>query len=152
MDVITTHLNADFDALASMIAAKKLYPEAHLVFPGSQERNLREFFLKSTLISFPFERLKDIDLDAITRLILVDINIKGRIGPFDKVAERDDVELHIYDHHPRTDNDYIGEIDIVEPVGATTTILVELLRKKRKKITPEEATIMALGIYEDTGS
>jgi len=152
MDVITTHLNADFDALASMIAAKKLYPDAHLVFPGSQERNLREFFLKSSLISFPFERIKDIDVNAVTRLILVDINLKGRLGPFDEVAERDGVELHIYDHHPRTDQDYKGEVDIVEPVGATTTILVELLRKKRKKITPEEATIMALGIYEDTGS
>ncbi|UCF88669.1 MAG: CBS domain-containing protein [bacterium] len=152
MDVITTHLNADFDALASMIAAKKLYPDAHLVFPGSQERNLREFFLKSSLVSFPFERLRDIDLDAITRLILVDINIKGRLGPFDEVAQRDSVELHIYDHHPRTDQDYEGVVDIVEPVGATTTVLVEILRKKRVKITPEEATIMALGIYEDTGS
>ena len=138
--------------MASMIAAKKLYPDAHLVFPGSQERNLREFFLKSTLISFPFERIRDIDLNAITRLILVDINIKGRLGHFDEVAQRKDVVLHIYDHHPRTDQDYRGEVDIVEPVGATTTVLTEILRKKRKKITPEEATIMALGIYEDTGS
>ncbi len=152
MDVITTHLNADFDALASMIAAKKLYPDAHLIFPGSQERNLREFFLKSSLVSFPFERLKDLDLEAITRLILVDINIPGRLGPFDDVAQRRGVELHIYDHHPRTSQDYRGTVDVVEPVGATTTILVELLRKKRKRITPEEATIMALGIYEDTGS
>ena len=29
MDVITTHLNADFDALGAMIAAKKLYPEEY---------------------------------------------------------------------------------------------------------------------------
>ena len=36
MDVITTHINADFDCLASMVAAKKLYPEAKLVFSGSQ--------------------------------------------------------------------------------------------------------------------
>ncbi len=28
MEVITTHMNADFDSLASMVAAKKLYPEA----------------------------------------------------------------------------------------------------------------------------
>ena len=28
LEVITTHLNADFDAMASMVAAKKLYPEA----------------------------------------------------------------------------------------------------------------------------
>jgi hypothetical protein len=51
-DVITTHLNADFDALASMIAAKKLYPEATLVFPGSQERNLRNFFLPFNQLPF----------------------------------------------------------------------------------------------------
>ena len=44
LQVITTHLNADFDGLASMLAAKKLYPEALLVFPGSQEQNLRELF------------------------------------------------------------------------------------------------------------
>jgi len=152
MDLITSHLNADFDAMASMIAAKKLYPEARMVFPGSQERNLREFFLKSSIASFSFDRIKDVDLSAVTRLILVDIKMKGRIGPFDEIARREDVELHIYDHHPRTDQDYRGVVDIVEPVGATTTLLVEILRKKRIRITPEEATIMALGIYEDTGS
>ncbi len=36
MEVISSHTNADFDALASMVAAKKLYPGAKLVFPGSQ--------------------------------------------------------------------------------------------------------------------
>ena len=43
MQVITTHLNADFDCLASMMAAKKLYPQAHLVLPGSTERLVEEF-------------------------------------------------------------------------------------------------------------
>jgi len=43
MQVITTHINADFDGLASMIAARKLYPEAIMAFPGSQEKNLRDF-------------------------------------------------------------------------------------------------------------
>ena len=53
-EVITSHINADFDALASMIAASKLYPEAALVFPGSQEKNLRNFFLYSTSYLFYF--------------------------------------------------------------------------------------------------
>ena len=152
MDVITTHLNADFDALASMVAAKRIYPDAQLVFPGSQEKNLREFFIKSTLISFPFSRVKDIDVDAVERLILVDIKMKGRLGPLDEVAARKEVELHIYDHHPRTDQDYRGELEVIDDVGATTTLLVEILRRKRFRISPEEATVMALGIYEDTGS
>lgn len=152
MDVITTHLNADFDALASMVAAKRLYPEAQMVFPGSQEKNLREFFIKSTLVSFPFARVRDIDMETVTRLILVDIKMKGRIGAFDEIAGKKAVELHIYDHHPRTDQDYRGDLEVIEDVGATTTILVEILRRRRFKISPEEATVFALGIYEDTGS
>ena len=38
MDIITSHINADFDSLASMVAAKKLYPEAEIVFAGSQKK------------------------------------------------------------------------------------------------------------------
>ncbi len=38
MELITTHINADFDALASMIAASKLYPDAVMVFSGAQEK------------------------------------------------------------------------------------------------------------------
>ncbi|MBW2556957.1 MAG: hypothetical protein JRE07_08675, partial [Deltaproteobacteria bacterium] len=39
LTIITTHINADFDALASMLAAQKLYPDSIAVFPGSQEKN-----------------------------------------------------------------------------------------------------------------
>jgi len=42
--IITGHANADFDCLAAIIAAGKLYPGATLIFPGSQEKNLRHFF------------------------------------------------------------------------------------------------------------
>ena len=47
LTIITTHVNADFDALASMLAAQKLYPDALVVFPGSQEKNLKNFFIDS---------------------------------------------------------------------------------------------------------
>ncbi len=41
--LITTHQNADFDALAATVGAAKLYPDARIVFPGSMNRNVREF-------------------------------------------------------------------------------------------------------------
>ena len=41
MQVITTHTASDFDALASMVAAGKLYPEAKICFPGSLSREVR---------------------------------------------------------------------------------------------------------------
>jgi tRNA nucleotidyltransferase (CCA-adding enzyme) len=46
MQVITTHLNADFDCLASMVAAKKLYPEARMVFSGSAEKMVQDGFFR----------------------------------------------------------------------------------------------------------
>ena len=58
--IITGHNNADFDALAAMVGAGKLYPEAVLIFPGSQEKNIRSFFLQSATYLFNFKAFKDI--------------------------------------------------------------------------------------------
>ena len=151
MDVITTHINADFDCLGSMIAAKRLYPDAVMVFPGGQERSLREFFLKSVQYSFGFKRVRDVDLDTIKRLILVDVRQASRIGPFAEVVKRPDVELHIFDHHPAKEDDLCGSCEQVEPVGSTVTVLAHLLMERGVELTVDEATMMMLGLYEDTG-
>jgi len=152
MDVITTHINADFDSLASMLAAKKLYPGAVLVFPGSQERSLRDFFIHSTLYSFEVERVKNIDLQEVRRLILVDTRQISRIGKFSEVVSKPDLEIHIYDHHPPSSEDLHGSLEMISEVGATVTLLLDILEKRGIEITPDEATVMMLGIYEDTGN
>jgi len=152
LEVITTHMNADFDALASMLAAKKLYPEAILVFPGAQEQNLRNFFLESTSYLFDFVRIKDVDLTKVKRLILVDTRQKKRIGKFEKLLGKDELEIHIYDHHPPSDDDIKGDFEVVRERGALASILSGIIREKGIKIAPEEATLLSLGIYEDTGS
>ncbi|MBW2307840.1 MAG: DHH family phosphoesterase, partial [Deltaproteobacteria bacterium] len=136
-EVITTHINADFDAMASMLAARKLYPDAVLVFPGSQERNLREFLLHSTYYLFEPERIRRIDLDAVERLILVDTRQRSRIGKFAAVVDRPNVDIHIYDHHPPSEDDINGSLEVVEEVGAATTIMTRLLREKGIPITPD---------------
>ncbi len=152
MEIITSHTNADFDALASMVAAKKLYPDAKLVFPGSQEKSMRDFFLESTLYAVEIDRLRNIDVDAITRLIIVDNRNPARLGKLAAALARPGVSVHIYDHHPHSPGDVKGELAVVEEVGATTTLMVELLRQKGVSISPLEATIFALGIYEETGA
>jgi tRNA nucleotidyltransferase (CCA-adding enzyme) len=152
MDVITTHVNADFDALAAMVAAKKIYPEAELSFAGSQEKNLRDFFGQSSQFQYEFKRVKQIPLQDVTRLILVDTRLASRLGNFAQCLENPGIELHIYDHHPATPEDLHGKIEVIKPVGSTTTIFMQLFRKKNIAINAEEATLFALGIYEDTGS
>jgi tRNA nucleotidyltransferase (CCA-adding enzyme) len=148
--LITSHINADFDALASMIAAKRLYPGAALVLPGSQERKVRDFIE----VFHPAEimRLRDIDLGSVTHLIIVDAKHPDRIGPLASLLHNKTVRVHIYDHHPFAEDDIRGEIEKTEEVGATATIFTELLKEKKLRPTPMEATILALGIYEETGS
>ncbi|NVM23132.1 MAG: CBS domain-containing protein [Desulfobacterales bacterium] len=152
LTVITTHVNADFDAFASMLAAKKLYPDALVVFPGSQERNLRDFFVKSMVYMHNIVKIKDVDMNAVTRLVLVDTRQASRIGRFADIVDRPGLEIHTYDHHPSMPDDLSGTVEVTEITGATITIMTKILREKQIRITAEEATIMALGLYEDTGS
>ena len=152
MEVITTHLNADFDGLASMVAAKKIYPDAILAFSGSQEKNIREFFVQSSHYFYDFKRQKQIPLKEVTKLILVDTRQAPRLGNFAKCLQNPGLELHIYDHHPDTPDDLRGNVEIIKPVGSTSTIFTQLFREKEIPVTKEEATLLAMGIYEDTGS
>ena len=150
--IITTHVNADFDAMASMLAAQKLYPDALVVFPGAQERNLRNFFIQSMVYLFNIADLKKIDLAAVKRLVLVDTRQAGRIGKISDVLKKPNLTIHTYDHHPLKRDDIHAHFEVHSLTGATVTILTEIIIQKELDVTAEEATIMCLGIYEDTGS
>ncbi len=152
MDLITTHINADFDALASMIAASKLYPGAIMAFSGAQEKSIRDFLLHSAAYALDIRRLSKINLDDVTRLVLVDIRQAGRIGKISQLCARPGVEIHVYDHHPPSADDVHGALEVIEPCGSTTAIMCRLLQERGLGVSPEEATIMMLGIYEDTGN
>jgi tRNA nucleotidyltransferase (CCA-adding enzyme) len=152
MKVITSHHNADFDSLSSMVAAKKLYPDAMLVFPGSQEKTLRDFLIHSTMYVYDIAKMKNIKYDDVDTLILVDTRQKSRIGGLAKVVDNDNIKIHIYDHHPPSNDDIKGDIEFIRSTGATATIIIHMLREKGTPISPEEATIMMLGLYEETGS
>lgn len=150
MEVITSHINADFDTFASMIAAKRLYPDALLVFAGSLEKSLKDA-IEVLHLPYPLTKIKDIDLSKITRLILVDVSSPSRIGPFAEVVCRPGVDIHIYDHHPATPGDLLGSLEVREQCGSNTTVLTHILRERGIRPSSDEATILMSGIYEDTG-
>ncbi|OGW69228.1 MAG: hypothetical protein A3A88_01400 [Nitrospirae bacterium RIFCSPLOWO2_01_FULL_62_17] len=154
MDLITTHMNADFDGLASMVAARRLYPGATLVFPGGAQESVRSFL---SVHDLGIARLKELDLNQVTRLILVDTHEPERLGPLKDLCARPDVAVEVYDHHP--DSGTQGEalplraaVRTIESVGATATILIEQVRARKLTLTPFEATVLAIGLYEETGS
>lgn len=151
MDVITTHTNADFDCLGAMVAAARLYPHAMLVFPGSQEKGVRDFIERHPDYLPRFIRAKDVNLESITRLIIVDCQQPSRIGRFAEIVGRAGLEIHIYDHHPVTNDSIVPSGGLVKVCGSASTLLAVILMETSVSLTPEEATLVMLGIHEDTG-
>lgn len=151
MDVIATHNNADFDGLGSMVAARKLFPDAKLVLPAGGQEAVRNFLAVHDL---DITKLKDLDLSQITRLVLVDTQDSDRIGALKSCIGNPAVEVVVFDHHVEPDSSCAGcsKQSIIASVGATTTLLIEQLRRWHIPVTPFEATVMALGLYEETGS
>jgi tRNA nucleotidyltransferase (CCA-adding enzyme) len=151
MDVIITHINADFDCLGAMAAAARLYPGALITFPGSQEKVVREFFARHPDHLPVVTRSKDVDLAAVSRMIIVDCQQTSRIGRFAEIIDRPGLDIHIYDHHPVSIDSIRAGGGIIRSCGSSSTILAGVLREQNMSLTPEEATLMMLGIYEDTG-
>jgi len=151
MQIITTHTGTDFDGLAATVAARKLYPEAKICLPGSVAKEVSQFICVYGKI-LQDVAVKKVNLDTVDRLILVDTRWINRIGIFRELIGKRQVEIHLYDHHPPHPQDIKGDEGVCKEIGATTSILVHIIKEQGISIAPAEATLFALGIYEDTGS
>jgi tRNA nucleotidyltransferase (CCA-adding enzyme) len=151
-EVIATHANTDFDAFASLLAARRLYPDAVVAIQGTLNRNVREFYRlhADELDAVEASRLEP---EAIRRLIVVETTSASRLGDLEPVARDPDVETVVFDHHAGELPDWVKpENAVVSQDGALTTTLVGVLAEREIGVTPLEATAFALGIHEDTGS
>jgi tRNA nucleotidyltransferase (CCA-adding enzyme) len=153
--VITTHQNADFDALAAAVGASLLYPEARIVFTGSLNPNVREF-VSLHGESLPIVGLRFIDVSKIRRLVVVDTADPGRIGELGRLCGAEGVETVVIDHHeaenPHPPAFVAGDNWILSSDGAEATSMLHLLLERGVEISRLQASIFALGIHEDTGS
>lgn len=151
MDIITSHNSLDFDGLAAMVAAGKIYPHAVKVFSGTLSQNVKKFmalYKDMLMIKVPAH----INHGDVERMIVVDTASANRLGHLKHMACSPSMDFYIYDHHPAAPGDLRGSVRKVEAVGAVTTLLVEEIFQRDIPISAFDATILALGIYEDTGS
>jgi len=151
MKIITTHVNADFDCVASMVACQKLHPDYLMVFSGSQERVVRNY-LKEAEFHFPFYKPKEIDENKVSEIILVDTQTTSRLGKFNEIAAKEGMVKKIYDHHVPPSDTYPTAEKVIKKRGSSTTVLIEELIEKNIQISKEEANIFLLGIFQDTGN
>lgn len=148
MKLILTHSNADFDAVAAALAAHKLNPDAVPVLPDRLNRNVHNFLLLYRN-GLPFLFQRELKKRDISQIILVDTQ---RLPSF--MDAKKEIPLEIIDHHHPFERSDLKphEVFLSEQVGATTTLLVERIQRQHLPLTTLEATLLMLGIYEDTGS
>lgn len=150
MQIATTHKNTDFDALASVVAATILYPEAIAVIPRIINPNVKGF-LSLHRDRFNTVQPAEIDIDKVERLIVVDTNQWGRLEGMDCLSQKADLEIILWDHH-LVNGDIQPAWKCQEQMGATITLMTRRLRAGRIKLTPIQATLFLAGLYEDTGN
>jgi len=150
MIIATTHRNTDFDGLASVVAATLIYPDCVPVLPTQVNPNLKPF-LSIHKDLFQFKTPEDIELDAVTKLVVVDINRWDRLGRLKKLQERSDLVIELWDHH-RGEGDIACDWSCQAETGANITLMVNRLKADKKVLTPIQATLFLAGLYEDTGN
>ena len=150
MKIVISHQNTDFDGLASMLAVRKLWPEFEMVLSSALSLPVKKYlalhkdWLKVT-------KKADVDLSSVEEVILVDGRDQRRFREFRGALEAAKA-VRVFDHHPAGPEDLEVDEEVVEPVGACATLLVERMEEQEITLSPREATLLLLGIYADTGS
>ena len=128
-----------------------------MIFPGSMEKPLNQFFNETAVFLYTFKNIKEIDHASVKRVVVVDTQIRSRVPQVQDLLDLPGVEVEVWDHHPTP---YSGEknkvinadVTHIGTTGSTCTLICQALQERG--ITPacQEATFLALGIYGDTGA
>lgn len=151
MKVIIGHHNMDFDCFASMIAARKLYPDAILVSPGKLSDDVEEFqALHKDIIDI--KKISDIDWSKVHKMIVVDTSSINRLGRLSDHLVEPYPAVVILDHHEGEPEGFDPVLYLNEHTGAAATMIARIALEAGMEFTPLEATIICIGIHTDTGS
>jgi len=109
MKIVTTHNGSDFDALASLIAATLIYPDARPVLPGNINENLKPFLAIHKDL-FEFYTPAEINLDMVDTLVVVDTHSWGRLDSrLAVLKKKPGLDIIAWDHHME------GDMAVTEP-------------------------------------
>lgn len=150
MQIVTTHKGTDFDALASVIAATLIYPDAIPVIPRNVNPNVKAF-LSIHKDVFNVYTIDEIDMEQVQRLVVVDVNKWDRLDQMKRLKNKEDMEIFLWDHHPDKGDINANQV-CHESMGANVTLMIRQLKLMNKKLTPVQASLFLTGIHEDTGN
>ncbi|BBA79791.1 poly(A) polymerase/tRNA nucleotidyltransferase family protein [cyanobacterium endosymbiont of Rhopalodia gibberula] len=154
MDLILCRQTVDFDALGAAVGLSCLKIDSRIVLAGGVHPAVKDFLAlyrdKLSLIE-----LSSINPEQIRTLMVVNSQKYDHLGTVSSWFDLPHIKIiEIYDHHLDTTSglDIPATFTEIEPVGATTTLIVERMQRESVYPNPIEATVMALGIHVNTGS
>lgn len=156
MEIVVTHKNMDFDALAAQFAVTRLHPSVKILLGLPLQGNVKEF-MSLYRSSLPVVQAKYIDLEKVTRIFVVDCQHLDRLDDTLRkflLETKQPPPIVVFDHHELDPEGLVkiaSKESLITKAGSATTLIVDQLRKAKVKLSPFEATLLALGIYEDTG-
>jgi len=144
---------SDLDSLSSAYAYTILNKDAYIYLPYSYNKSFQ------LALSIFKNKLKVVDKVPynLEKAVFVDTSSLRKIKQTLKKANLnfEDIKIEIFDHHP-VRNKKLKEYKNITfhffKYGACTTHFVFEIEKKGIKLTKDDATLISLGIYEDTGS
>ena len=140
MHLILTHERADFDAVASLLGAAKLYPDAIPLVPRDVNQNVRDF-LTLYWDEFNFVEFRHKPPGHVSQITVVDSQYVPQIR-----GRNTHTRLRVIDHHAAGDNLPAEADATLVSTGATITFLVEEIAHGNISVNPIEATLLLLGI------
>lgn len=146
MKLILTHEQADFDAIASLLGANLVFKDAYALLPRNINRNVSDY-IKRYQSELGFTNYNNLPNELISDIILVDTQSLVTIKGF-----HEGTSVKVIDHHPRKETIKENWQLEIGTSGSCTTLLVQKIKDLSISINKTQATLLLLGIYEDTGS
>ncbi|MFN3871237.1 MAG: CBS domain-containing protein [Aquificaceae bacterium] len=138
--IIILEEGADLDALSSAYGVQLLYQDAYLLAPSYLSKGASQAL---SLFRDKFRILEEVP-EAFDLVLVDSHNYEDHLKKFANKVK----DVYIYDHHPEAPKSFKGKVD---KVGSCTTLIVEEIIQRDIPLDSHSATLLALGIYEDTG-
>ena len=156
LGVVLTHVSADFDTLSSAVGLAKLRNHrlgancTFVVLPRGASPGVAHY-VQLHKNKFPIREKRAFPADKLSWVGVVDAQRRDRLADCASWLDLAE-EVVVLDHHVLSTSDIDATELIVESVGATATVVAEMLEKENVPISEEDATLLGLGIHADTGS
>ncbi|WP_456466112.1 CBS domain-containing protein [Persephonella sp.] len=151
MQVIFISEGADLDALSTAFGITLINPEAKILLPDAVSSSFR-LAVKRFENKLKGKMIKINDLKKINVLYLADTNnYKAALKKLSDFID-ENTKVIIYDHHPVRSKPPKNIEKHIKKTGSASTIVVYQLKRNKIQLSSDDATILILGIYEDTGN